>query len=121
MAERNLTAPQVVDPLERQIDDKCETPVETLTEVKCDTHELETMISSLGEIVEVPVVSVPHYATFHSSVVATGKEGSDPGELHAPRGVANHEDTHQIFVANQLKHRVEIFSEDGESSSISWV
>ena len=50
MSERYPTAPQVVDPLERQMDDKLETilqtPVETLTEVKCDTHELETMISS---------------------------------------------------------------------------
>ena len=156
MAERNPTAPQVVDPLERQISDtihrligllnvrrvellnlvrdkraadrlpqqmidqltetqeqldkdlrqnmlqplkkrimrklECkkretvlQTPVETLTEVKCDTHELETMISNLGEIVEVPVVSVPRYATFHSSVIATGNEGSDPGELFWPR------------------------------------
>ena len=118
MAERNPTAPQVVDPLERQINDKRETilqtPVETLSEVKCNTHELETMISSLGEIVEVPVVSVPRYATFHSSVVATGKEGSDPGELLDPRGVAIQEDTHQIFVADRFNNRVEIFSETGE-------
>ena len=118
MAERNPTAPQVVDPLERQINDKRETilqtPVETLTEVKCDTHELETMISSLGEIVEVPVVSVPRYATFHSSVIATGKEGRDPGEFYYPQGVAIHEDTHQIFVANLLNDKVEIFSETGE-------
>ena len=185
MAERNPTAPQVVDPLERQINDtidrligllnvrrvellnlvrdkraadrlpqqmidqltetqeqldkdlrqnmlqplkkrimrklECkkretilQTPVETLTEVKCDTHELETTISSLGEIVEVPVVSVPRYATFHSSVIATGEKGRDPGELHFPRGVAIHEDTHQIFVANCLNDRVEIFSETGE-------
>ena len=91
-----------------------QTPVETLTEVKCDTHELETMISSLGEIVEVPVVSVPRYATFHSSVIATGKEGSDPGELYFHSGVAIHEDTHQIFVADQVNDRVEIFSETGE-------
>ena len=72
------------------------------------------MISSLGEIVEVPVVSVPRYATFHSSVVATGKKGWAPGELFWPRGVTIHEDTHQIFVANQWNHRVEIFSETGE-------
>ena len=91
-----------------------QTPVETLTEVKCDTSELETMISNLGEIVEVPVVSVPCYATFHSSVIATGKEGINPGELFWPRGVAIHEDTHQIFVANQWNNRVEIFSEMGE-------
>ena len=90
------------------------TPVETLTEVKCDTHELETMISNLGEIVEVPVVSVPRYATFHSSVIATGKQGRNPGELYNPRGVAIHEDTHQIFVADGDNDRVEIFSETGE-------
>ena len=117
MAERYPT-PQVVDPLERQINDKRETilqiPVETLTEVKCDTHELETKISSLGEIVEVPVVSVPRYATFDSSFVATGEKGRAPGELIWPSGVAIHEDTHQIFVANQWDDRVEIFSEMGE-------
>ena len=92
----------MLNPLERQIKDKRETilqtPVEILTEVKCNTHELETMISSLGEIIEVPC-----YATFHSSVIATGKEGSEPGELDFPEGVAIHEDTHQIFVANQLQ------------------
>ena len=91
-----------------------QTPVETLTEVKCDTHELETMISSLGEIVEVPVVSVPRYATFHTSIIATEKGGTAPGELSIPYGVAIHEDTHQIFVANQYNHRVVIFSETGE-------
>ena len=81
MAERNPTAPQVVDPLERQINYKCatilQTPIETLTEGKCDSRELENMISSLGEIIEVPVVSVPRYATFHTSIVATGKKGSN--------------------------------------------
>ena len=110
MSERNPSSPQMDDKLETIL----QTPVETLTEVKCDTHELETMISSLGEIVEVPVVSVPRYATFHSSVVATGKLGRDPGELFCPAGVAIHEDTHQIFVANRWNDRVEIFSETGE-------
>ena len=91
-----------------------QTPVETLTEVKCDTRELETMISSLGEIVEVPVVSVPRYATFHTSIVATGKEGIAPGELLDPRGIAIQEETHQIFVADCVNDRVKIFSETGE-------
>ena len=103
MAERYPTAPQVVDPLE-----------ENLSEVKCDTRELETMITRLEEIVELPVVSVPRYATFHSSIVATGKEGSASGELNSPSGVAIHEETHQIFVANCSNDRVEIFSETGE-------
>ena len=171
MAERNPTAPQVVDPLERQINDtidrligllnvrrvellnlvrdkraadrlpqqmidqltetqeqldkdlrqnmlqplkkrimrklECkkretilQTPVETLTEVKCDTHELETMISSLGEIVEVPVVSVPRYATFHSSELLLL-------------------DTHQIAVT-WFKTELRYSLRRGSGSSISW-
>ena len=92
MAERYPTAPQVVDTL-----------VETLSEVKCDTRE----------IVELPV-SVPRYATFHTSIVATGQIGFAPGKLFAPCGVAIHKETHQIFVVNNLNHRVVIFSETGE-------
>ena len=55
-------------------------------------------------------VSVPRYATFHTSIVATGK----PGELWFPCGVAIHEDTHQLFIVNRINHRVEIFTETGE-------
>ena len=102
MAERYPTAPQMVV-----------TPVETLSEVKGDTRELETVVYRLGEIIEVSV-SVPRYATFHTSILATGKEGSSPGELFGPAGVAIHEETHQIFVANFVNDRVEIFSETGE-------
>ena len=87
-------------------------PVETL-ELKCDTCELETGIAHLGEIIEMEV-NVPHYATCNTSIVATGKDGSAPGELNEPCGVAIHKDTHQIFVANNDNHRVEIFSETGE-------
>ena len=57
---------------------------------------------------------VPHYTTCHTRVVATGNEGTAPGELYAPYGVAIHEETHQIFVANWGNDRVEIFSEMGE-------
>ena len=59
-------------------------------------------------------VYVPHYATCHTRVVATGKIGDAPGELLRPVGVAIHEDTHQIFIVNNAKSRVEIFSETGE-------
>ena len=76
-------------------------------------HELETITSNFGEIVEVPV-SVPRYFTYHTSIVATGKQGSAPGELYSPSGVAIHEDTHQIFIVDSINHRVEIFSETGE-------
>ena len=76
-------------------------------------HSLGTNISRFGEIVEVPV-NVPRYTTCDTSIVATGKEGSAPGELNCPTGVAIHDDTHQIFVANWFNHRVDIFSETGE-------
>ena len=102
MAERFPTAPQVVEPL-----------VETLSEVKCDIGELETMISSLGEIVEFQV-SLPRYATFHTPIIASGNEGRAPGELWYPHGVAIHDETHLVFVANYLNDRVEMFSETGE-------
>ena len=88
-------------------------PVEVQLEMKCVTRELERSISRLGEIAEVSVY-VPHYATCHTRVVATGKKGDDPGELYNPSGVAIHEETHQIFVANWYNDRVEIFSETGE-------
>ena len=88
-------------------------PVEVQLELKCVTRELERSISRLGEITEVSVY-VPHYATCHSRVVATGKKGDAPGELNGPVGVAIHEETHQIFVANCVNNRVEIFSETGE-------
>ena len=47
-------------------------------------------------------------------MAATGKIGRAPGELNYPRGVAIHDETHQIFVMNQFNQRVEIFSETGE-------
>ena len=78
-----------------------------------DTREIETIISHLGEIGQVPEY-VPRYTTRHTSVVTTGKRGSDTGELYYPCGVAIHEETHQIFVGNNLNNRVEIFSETGE-------
>ena len=102
MAKRYPTALQVLD-----------NPVEALSELKRDTCKLGTMISRFVEIVQSPV-NVPCYATYHTPIAATVKKGSDPSELDFPLGVAIHSDTHQIFVANDNNHRVEIFSETGE-------
>ena len=85
----------------------------TIPQPLSDTRELEMIISRLAEIEQVPVY-VPHYATCHTSIVATGKKGRAPGEFYAPFGVAIHEETHQIFVANMYNNRVEIFSKTGE-------
>ena len=101
MAQRHPTALQVVD------------TVESRSELKCNTRDLESSISRLGEIVEVPV-NVPRYTTCHTSVVATGKQSFAPGELISPQGVAINEDTHQIFLANYINGKVQIFSETGE-------
>ena len=101
MAKRHTTAPQVVD------------SVESRSKRKCDTRELERSSSHIGETVEVSV-NVPRYTRWHTSVVATGKDGRAPGELLWPSGVAIHGETHQIFVANSHNDRVEIFSETGE-------
>ena len=101
MAKLYSTVPQGVD------------PVESRFEQKCITRDIERRISRIGEIVEV-AVNVPRYATYHTPIVATGKHGIAPGELCYPRGVAIHEDTHQIFVSNCDSDRIEIFSETGE-------
>ena len=84
-----------------------------MAEQKFNSHKLETIISRFGEIVEMPE-HIPRYSTYHTTIVATGKKGSAPGELFSPSGVAIHEDTHQIFIADSINHRVEIFSETGE-------
>ena len=97
MAKRHPTAPQVVVSSKR----------------RCVTRDLERSISRLDEIVEVPV-NVPRYTTCHTPVVATGRQGEAPGELFIPQCVAIHEETHQIFVGNNGRDRVEIFSETGE-------
>ena len=76
-------------------------------------YSVERSISRLGEIAEVSVY-VPHYATCHTRVVATGKKGVAPGEFNFPYGVAIHEETHQIFVVNSYNDGFEIFSETGE-------
>ena len=90
------------------------TPVESRSDLKCDTRDLEMSISRLGEVVEVPV-NIPRYTTCDTSVVATGKRGRAPGELDWPQGVASHEETHQIFVANCNNDKVEIFSKTAKS------
>ncbi|KAI6660662.1 hypothetical protein LOD99_10342 [Oopsacas minuta] len=88
-------------------------PVETRLKWQCDTRDLETCISRLGEIVQVPV-GAPDYAKFQTFTVATGRQGRGSGELLDALGVAIHEDTHQIFIANSYNERVEIFSDTGK-------
>ena len=59
-------------------------------------------------------MNVPRSTKCHTTVVAIGKLGRAPGKLLFSEGVAIHEETYQIFVANRINDRVEIFSETGE-------
>ena len=88
-------------------------PVETEFQCQCDTRDLEASISRLGEIRQVPV-GIPNYGTFLIPTSVTGKKGTAPGEFNWPLGVAINEATNQIFVANCINNRIEIFSETGE-------
>ena len=99
MAQRYPNTPQIVDAARSRS--------------KLKYRELERCISCFGENVEVPL-NFSRYATCQTPVVATGMRGKAPGELDYPYGVDIHEETHQIFLANYLNHRVEIFSETGE-------
>ena len=123
MAARYPTPPQAADPLATQINTaidgilakmmelSMDFPAETQFKLQCDTRDLEVSIPSLREIVP---VALPKYATFHLPTVATGKKGRAPGKLKMPFAVAINEATKQIFVANYVNHRIEIFSETGE-------
>ncbi|KAI6650571.1 hypothetical protein LOD99_7621 [Oopsacas minuta] len=88
-------------------------PIDTQLKWQCDTRELKIYISLLGDIVQEPV-GVSKYSTFQMSTVTSGKKGSDHGELITPQGVAVHEVTNQIYVANFNNNRVDIFSNTGE-------
>ena len=112
----------ILAPIERKLVRKIDARLEeirdslpTVTRVTCQFNipELESVISRVGEVKLVPI-GVPDYAAFQTSTVATGKKGRAPGELNAPAGVAIHETTQQIFVANNANDRVEIFSDTGE-------
>ena len=86
----------------------------------CDTRDLEEHISRLGEIVRIdippipPMPVIPDYAAFQKPIVAVGKQGSAPGELHYPRGVSIELESGHIYVADMLNHRIQIFSQTGD-------
>ena len=89
--------------------------MEDQTKLKCDTKKLGTSISGLEEFGEVEVpVNVPRYATCQTFIVVTREQGEVPDAMYHPIGVAIHEDTHQIFIADSHNNIVKIFSETGE-------
>ena len=76
------------------------------------SRKLVESISCFGSVVNEPLGAID-YANLTSAVV-TGKFGHAPGELSGPRGIAFHESTHQIYVADCYNSKVEIFSDTGQ-------
>ena len=62
------TAPQMLEPGECQ------------SEQKSSSREIDRSVTRLCDIVEV-AENVSRHATSHTSIIATGKKGSAPGEL----------------------------------------
>ena len=87
---------------------------ETRAVFRGNCGHLEQVIAGVGEVVEEEVPVVPRYEEMRP-IVAVGKEGKAPGELHDPYGVAIDENTNLIYVTEGLGScRVSIFSETGE-------
>ena len=82
----------------------------------CYTHDIDEHIARLGEIhqLDTPSLSViPHYATFHQPIVAVGKTGTAPGELHSPQGISIELESEHIYLADRENSRIQIFSSKG--------
>ena len=89
--------------------------VEVLLE--CDTQQLEETISVLGQLVEREIVPIPNYPALLQPRVSVGKEGTGPGELDCPQGIAFDELTQLIYVANGNPYSncgIIVFSVTGE-------
>ena len=86
----------------------------------CDTRDLEEQIARLGENVRLyippipPKPEIPSYAAFQKPIVAVGKQGSAPGNLSAPHGVAIELKSGNIYVADMQNHRIQMFSQTGD-------
>ena len=90
--------------------------VEVLLE--CDTQQLEETISVLGQLVEREIVPIPNYPALLQPRISVGKEGTGPGELNCPEGIAFDELTQLIYVANgnpySYNSSIIVFSVTGE-------
>ena len=75
-----------------------------------DSNSVQQAIKEIGKISEVMCVN---YDAFQP-VVTVAEEGSGPGELHSPEGVAVEERSGNIFVAEVNNSRVSVFSQTGE-------
>ena len=105
---------EILAKLEQKLEEVRAPLPDTLVKFLNDTARLEREIALVGEIIEEEALVVSRYDQM-SCLVAVGKEGTAPGELFHPTGVAVDENTGYIYVAGGLgSSRVSIFSETGD-------
>ena len=81
---------------------------------RCHVRDLEEHIARLGEIVRLNITPIPDYAAFQQPNAVVGEQGSAPGELDNPRGVSVSPESGDIYVADMLNSRIQIFSQTGD-------
>ena len=90
---------------------------ETRAVFRGNCGHLELVIAGVGEVVEEEMLPVPQYEEMRP-IVAVGKKGKDPGELHNPSAVAIDRNSNHIYVAEGDLYgnfaRISIFSDGGE-------
>ena len=90
-------------------------PMELL--FQCETREVEETISQLGQLIQEQIHSTPNCPALSPPRISVCEEGTGPGQLCRPFGVAYDETSHLIYVVDsgvRLFGRVCVFSEEGE-------
>ena len=83
---------------------------------QCETREMEETISQLGQLIQKQILSTPNYPALSQPRISVCEQGTGPGQLYRPKGVAYDETSHLIYVADMssMSGRVCVFSEEGE-------
>ena len=83
---------------------------------QCETREVEETISQLGQLIQKQILSTPNYPALSQPRISVCEEGTGPGQLYTPRGIAYDETNHLIYVVDcsLMSGRVCVFSEEGE-------
>ena len=105
----------------REVERKLEEVRTPLSEIRVvfrgEYGPLEQLMATLGEVREEEVPAIPRYETMRP-IVAVGKKGKAPGELHGPHAVAIGRNSKHIYVTEGATFgnfgRISIFSERGE-------
>ena len=107
------TQSKILAELEQKLEEVRAPLPDTRVKFLSDTIRLEREIAGVGEIIEEGASVVPQYDRMRC-VVAFGKQGTDPGELSFPRGVAIDENTGYVYITECVGPGGSVFSETGD-------